>query len=152
LGIPPLEAESSNKKILREWGPTILAIMAIYVVLNVILPVVLSTRSPLMVVVSESMVPNLSVGDIIVVRGQDSYQLSDIVVYRSPAYSKPIVHRIIGINDGYYITKGDHNNFPDPGTIAPREGIRANMIQGKVILVIPKLGYPKYLLSKLFSG
>lgn len=152
MGIPPHEAEPSDKKVLKEWGPTILAIIAIYLILNVLLPAVLSTRSPLMVVVSESMVPNLSVGDIIIVRGQDAYELSDIVVYRTPSYSKPIVHRIIGVKNGYYITKGDHNNFADPGTIAPKEGIRASSIQGKVILVVPKLGYPKYLLSKLFSG
>jgi len=152
LGIPPHEEESSNRKVLRDWGPTILAIIAIYLILNVFLPAVLSTRSPLMVVVTESMVPNLSVGDIIIVRGQDSYEVSDIVVYRTPMYSKPIVHRIIGINDGYYITKGDHNSFADPGTIAPKEGIRVSSIQGKVILVVPKLGYPKVLLSKLFSG
>jgi signal peptidase I len=106
-----------------------------------------------MVVVSESMVPTLKVGDIIIVQGMDEYALDDIVVYRTVLYQKPIVHRIIGMKDnGNYITKGDHNTFPDPGAIAPKEGVTYEDIQGKVIFVVPKLGYPKYLLSKLLSG
>lgn len=154
MGIPPHKEESSsdNSKILREWGPTILAILAIYVILNGVLPVVLSTKSPLMVVVSESMTPTLNVGDIIIVRGEDSYKVHDIIVYHTSLYSKPIVHRIIGIKNGYFITKGDHNQFSDPGTIAPRQGVSSNDVQGKVVFVVPKLGYPKYLLSRLFTS
>jgi len=152
LGIPPHEERRTEKNLVREWGPTLLALLLIYLVLNVFLPVVMSTRSPLMVVVSESMVPTLNIGDIIVVKGEDNYSINDIVVYRSPLYRKPIVHRIIAIKDGHYITKGDHNAFPDPGTIAPAGGITKKDIQGKVIFVIPKLGYPKYIISQLFAG
>ncbi len=36
--------------------------------------------------------------------------------------------------------------------IIPKEGITIEDIRGKVVYVIPKLGYPKYLLSRLFSG
>jgi signal peptidase len=152
LGIPIHEEESSDKKYLKEWGPTVVAIIVIVVVLNVILPAVLSTRSPLMVVVSESMNPTLMVGDIILVRGKDTYELDDIVVYRTPLYQKPIVHRIIGMKNGNYVTKGDNNNFPDPGTIAPRDGVAPEDVQGKVVIVVPKLGYPKYILSKILGG
>jgi len=153
LGIPPHKEESTSdsSKILREWGPTILAILVIYVILNGVLPVVLSTRSPLMVVVSESMTPTLNVGDIIIVRGEASYKVHDIIVYHTPLYSKPIVHRIIGIKNGYFITKGDHNQFSDPGTIAPRQGVSPDDVQGKVVFVVPKLGYPKYIVSRLFT-
>ena len=154
MGIPHSEEEeSSEKKLLKEWGPTILAVIAIYLILNVVLPVVLSTRSPLMVVVSESMTPTLNVGDIIIVQGRDAYDVQDIVVYRTLLYQKPIVHRIIDTKEnGNFVTQGDNNNFPDPGTIAPREGVSYEDIQGKVVYVVPKLGFPKYLLSKLFSG
>ena len=105
-----------------------------------------------MVVVSESMMPTLNVGDIIIVMGKDTYQEQDIVVYRTLLYSKPIVHRVIGIENGYLITKGDNNQFSDPGTIAPKEGVTPGDVQGKVIFVIPKLGYPKYLLSKFLTS
>lgn len=152
MGIPQHEEESSNKKLLKEWGPTILAILAIYLILNVFLPSVLSTKSPLMVVVSESMTPTLNVGDIIIVMGKDTYQEQDIVVYRTLLYSKPIVHRVIGIENGYLITKGDNNQFSDPGAIAPKEGVTPGDVQGKVVFVIPKLGYPKYLLSKFLTS
>jgi len=152
LGIPKEETEARDKKFLREWGPTIAAIVVIWLLLNVFLPAVLSTKSPLMVVVSESMTPTLNVGDIIIVIGQDDYEVSDIVVYETALYSKPIVHRIIGEKNGNFVTKGDNNRFPDPGTIAPKEGVSPDDVQGKVVYVIPKLGYPKYLITELFTG
>ncbi len=129
-----------------------MAIIVIYLLLNVVFPAVLSTESPLMVVVSESMTPTLNVGDIIIVQGKEFYRVDDIVVYETDLYSKPIVHRIIEVRNGNYVTKGDHNRFPDPGTIAPQDGVSEDEVQGKVVYVIPKLGYPKYLLTKLFTS
>jgi len=153
LAGPSPKRPTSEKKLLKEWGPTLLVIVAIYLVLNVALPAVLSTQSPLMVVVSGSMVPTLNPGDIVIVQGRSEYCVDDIVVYKTYRNQKPIVHRIMGIGEnGNYVTKGDHNIFSDPGMIAPEEGVGIEDIRGKVVYVIPKLGYPKYLLSRLFSG
>lgn len=80
----------------------------------------LRTESPLMVVSSESMVPTLNVGDIILVSGIDPHQVTvgTIIIFHSPNnYDMPIVHRVIEIiNEGnsiFFRTKGDHNPGPD---------------------------------------
>ncbi len=139
--------------LLKEWGPAILGILAVYLVLTVVLPIAMATKSPLMVVVSESMSPALDIGDIIIVQGRDDYGVHDIVVFKTEYSQKPIVHRIVEINEeGRFVTKGDSNEFSDPGRIAPGEGVALDDIQGKVIYVVPKLGLPKYILSRILSG
>lgn len=85
-----------------------------------VLKVALSTESPLMVVSSESMVPTLNVGDIILVRGIDPHQVTvgTIIIFHSPNnYEMAIVHRVVNVdNEGnqiFFQTKGDHNPGPD---------------------------------------
>jgi signal peptidase len=85
-----------------------------------ILRVGLRTESPLMVVSSESMVPTLNVGDIILVRGINPSEVTTgtIIIFHSPnSYDMAIVHRVIQVeNEGnsiYFRTKGDNNGGPD---------------------------------------
>jgi len=85
-----------------------------------VLRIVLHTESPLMVVSSESMVPTLNVGDIILVRGIDptAITVGTIIIFHSPYdYRMPIVHRVRAItregNSFYFETKGDNNPGPD---------------------------------------
>lgn len=83
------------------------------------------------VVLSGSMEPEMSTGDLIVVVENDDYKVNDIVVYQYN-YSL-IVHRIVDMNGDKVITKGDANNVND-------EAIRMSDIKGKVVLTIPYLG------------
>jgi len=101
----------------------------------------LSTDMPVVAVESNSMVPTFYKGDILIIQGQKSYNVGDIIVFSpSPTYT-PIVHRIIKINeDGTYQTLGDANN----GVQLPFEkSIRYEQIHGKMILRIPYLGWIK---------
>lgn len=82
--------------------------------------IVLHTESPLMVVSSESMVPTLNVGDIILVEGADPAKITvgTIIIFHSPYdYQMPIVHRVISVvndqNSIFFQTKGDNNPGPD---------------------------------------
>lgn len=77
---------------------------------------------PFAVVRSESMVPTLEKGDLILIRvvSIDSIKLGDIIVFDVPSpynIPSPVIHRIIniGIEDGKKIfeTKGDNNVAPD---------------------------------------
>jgi signal peptidase len=104
----------------------------------------LNTHYPALAVVSESMLPTLNVGDIIIVQGMPASQIhanyttGDIVVYRSPYESdKLIVHRAVySENRGgvYWLTtKGDNNagsdaSFPETYLI------------GKVVARVPLVG------------
>lgn len=84
------------------------------------------------VVITGSMEPAVSVNDMVVIHEQESYEPGDIVSYQSG--SMLVTHRVTAVTDGGYITRGDANNTDD-GEIA-REAV-----VGKVVLVIPKVGY-----------
>lgn len=106
-----------------------------------LLRVVLHTESPLMVVSSQSMVPTLNVGDIILVRGVDpqTVAVGTIIIFHSPYdYSMPIVHRVVAIdNQGgmtFFETKGDHNQVRD-GWKVP-----AANLMGVFIAKVPYVG------------
>lgn len=104
-----------------------------------------ATESPFYVVSSGSMVPTLNVNDVLIVKGGnfDDTQVGDIIVfYRPNIHDKIIVHRVIEINEvnGVRVvtTKGDANPSVIPGTDYP---ITEDDYIGKVIFVVPKLGY-----------
>lgn len=90
------------------------------------------------VVLSGSMEPALSTGDLLVVRQEEAYAQGDIVVYQSGRMA--VVHRIMTIDGETVITKGDANTASD-------EPISIAAIKGKVIAAVPLLGYPVWALK-----
>ncbi len=113
-----------------------------------VLKAVLGTEYPMMVVVSESMVPTLGVGDyIIVAKVPDASQLNvgpapqgDIIVFLRPGTTDEyIVHRAIKEQGSgstlTFVTKGD-NNLSADGVPVPESNI-----MGKVIAHVPLIGY-----------
>lgn len=85
------------------------------------------------IVTSGSMEPKFSAGDLILVKGQDSYQLGDIVTFRDSGGAM-VTHRITGSVSGQFITKGDANNTEDAELLSPEN------IVGKLQLVLPGAG------------
>lgn len=83
------------------------------------------------VVISGSMEPAIHVDDMVIIRKQKSYELRDIVMYESG--QSMVTHRIVGLEDGAYITRGDNNNTDDPTVSEER-------IAGKVVCIIPGAG------------
>lgn len=84
------------------------------------------------VVLSGSMEPALSVGDLIVVQKAESYSPGDVVVFAQQG--SLVVHRIVDITDGMVTTRGDANNANDrPVAFAD--------LRGKVSFHIPGLGH-----------
>src|SRR5512136_3106844 len=51
---------------------------------------ILATDTPVVAVFSESMLPTLEKGDLVVVRGGEEIKLGDIVIYDAPTYKYPI--------------------------------------------------------------
>ena len=103
---------------------------------------ILQTSSPLFVVSSGSMIPELEIGDIIIVSGRDKFdelKNKDIIVFNLPTdYKRVIVHRVQEIkteSEQIQIkTKGDNNPYVDGWTV-----IESNYI-GKVITKVPYVG------------
>ena len=83
-------------------------------------------------VLSGSMEPELSEGDLLVVVEKDAYYEREVVVFQDGRTL--VTHRIIRIEGGEILTMGDANNSPD-------SPITKEQIKGKVILSIPFLGY-----------
>ena len=100
--------------------------------------------------------PNgIEVGDMPVVAKSDEYKIGDVVVYLIPQSRYPIIHRIVAKNeDGTFLTKGDNNPSLDVDCNAlgckPRR-VSVEQIEGRVIFIIPKLGYFKVLLTKVLE-
>jgi hypothetical protein len=88
-------------------------------------------------------------GDIPIVQGTSEYKVGDVIVYDTPSEPLPVIHRIIKINpDGTYMTKGDHNPYPLPFEYS----VRPDQVHGRVIFIIPKLGYFKVITHYIFGG
>lgn len=90
------------------------------------------------VIISGSMQPELNIGDIVIVEEVDKEELKkeDIISFRKG--QSVVTHRISEIiNENENITfktKGDNNNTEDSGTI------NFEMIEGKVIKIVPNIG------------
>lgn len=83
------------------------------------------------VVLSGSMEPELSAGDLIVVKEAENYKQNDIVVFQDG--NSLVVHRIIEIDGETVTTKGDANKVAD-------EPISITAVKGKVLFWIPFAG------------
>ena len=84
------------------------------------------------VVLSGSMEPEISVGDLLIVVEKDEYYVNDVVVYQDGRMS--VTHRIISVSGDEIITRGDANNTED-------SPITRDMIKGRVVLTIPLVGH-----------
>jgi len=105
----------------------------------------LQTDKPVVTVVSCSMYPELNVGDILVVKGDEfeNYKEGDIIVFdvNQEDSEIPIIHRIVETGDDYVGAQGDNN--PEQQEFEKR--IEPEQIHGKTVLKIPRLGLIKLL-------
>lgn len=87
---------------------------------------------------SGSMEPTIMTGDIIVIHGQSNYVLRDVITFKDSG-DRIVTHRVAEINQENGMTKistkGDANRSED------FDNITYDRILGKVVFVIPKLGY-----------
>jgi len=87
---------------------------------------------------SGSMEPAIMIGDIVVVQKQNQYFKNDVITFLNKD-QRVVTHRIIETKetDGeiQFITKGDANRSEDEDSIV------AHQVLGKVVFVIPKLGF-----------
>ncbi|MFX1408033.1 MAG: signal peptidase I [Promethearchaeota archaeon] len=124
-----------------------------------ILQISLNSKTPVVVVISNSMVPNINKGDLLFVKGVNAEDIKngtaenlegDVIVFDARnlwmgAPNEPIVHRVIdkwetgGIY--YFQTKGDANSSPDPAPVPE------DRVNGIVVGRIPFIGWIKIVLA-----
>ena len=86
---------------------------------------------------SNSMSPAIDTGSVTVVKKFDNYRVGDPIAYYSQTDGKEeiVTHRVTDIGGNVYLTKGDANQLAD------REIVRPRLVIGKVVSIIPYLGY-----------
>lgn len=142
-----IDKEKKKKKIIAVIVYILLTPIMVYNIALIISSIVKPNKTPSFlgiktyVIISGSMEPNISVGDIVIARNikneERELKIGDIISFRSG--HSVITHRIVNIekdNNGVLRirTKGDSNNTEDGVDII------INNIEGKVIAVIPKIG------------
>ena len=84
-------------------------------------------------VVSGSMEPALSVGDLVVIHAEASYRPGDILTFQSQG--QWVTHRLVKETKEGLWTQGDANPVPDPQPAAPEQ------VVGKVVTRVPGIGF-----------
>lgn len=93
------------------------------------------------VVLSDSMEPEISAGDAVIVRSVDpeAIESGDVITFVRSEESTPITHRVVEVVETEerlaFRTKGDANDSPDPGLVP------AENVTGEVWVVLPYVGY-----------
>jgi signal peptidase len=112
------------------------------------LALALATPMPVVAVESNSMVPTFQRGDILILQGvpADSLHIGDVIVFSPQGQPTPVVHRIIATNaDGTLQTQGDAN----AGQLEFERHISPQQIEGKVIMIVPYLGWVKLVIMDI---
>lgn len=100
------------------------------------------------VIITGSMHPSIKIGDVAIVHKlpkdkiRSEVKVGDIILF--PMDEIKVTHRVIGITEVegkyFYATKGDANHAPDS------RWTLENDILGKVVMVVPKAGWPSLLI------
>lgn len=82
-------------------------------------------------VVTGSMAPSIQETDVVIVKIGNDAGIDDIVTFESNGTY--ITHRVIDVQNNYYITRGDANNTNDSPVLKKD-------VLGRVVKIIPKFG------------
>jgi signal peptidase len=100
-------------------------------------------------IASNSMSPHFFAGDVVVTQDVSAERIQEGDIIRFRLGKRSIVHRVVEISqDGgqyIFITRGDANDANDEPVFEPA-------LQGKVILVIPKIGWLSIGLRQIFTA
>ena len=116
-----------------------------------------NTPTPIVAVMTESMIPTIYPGDAVVVYNHGEIKEGDIIVFdggkmgcrdkTGKILNAPIIHRVVKINkDGTFTTKGD-NIITNPISMECERHIPRKYVYGKAVLKLPFIGWPKKLLT-----
>jgi len=81
-----------------------------------------------------SMQPTFQQGDLVISHTSDNYQVGDVVTYWDNDANRYIIHRIVGVENGRFILKGDNN--PENDSARPTQ----SEIIGRLWLHLPGAG------------
>ncbi len=101
-----------------------------------VVPSVLLRWQPFLIT-SGSMAPAIDPGDVVVVQPKFASGLGPGTVITFETTDGVVTHRIVGVDQGRYVTKGDANRAPDSSRVEP------DKIIGVGRVLVPLVGLPK---------
>ena len=111
-----------------------LAVAITIAVLAALIATVLSvTGARLFVIETASMAETAPVGTLVVAHPKPAYSVGDVITF--VVDGRTVTHRIVGVQDGRFITQGDLNGSPDAWQLTP------DQIVGTVVAIVPGLGF-----------
>ena len=83
-------------------------------------------------------------GDIMILVGKDpgKLRIGEVIVFQS-GKPYPIIHRVIGVHEDHFETKGDNNPTQIKDLQLDESNVRYEYMLGKAVVRIPFLGYVK---------
>jgi signal peptidase I len=119
-------------------APVLTATLAVVVAVGFVFvaPVQLGGRTAYVITSGSSMEPTFHGGDLVLTRQNDSYDVGDIVLYRSAELGRDVLHRIVGRDGDRLVLKGDNNGYKDP------EHPHIDQVRGEAWLLVPGGGRP----------
>lgn len=135
-----------NKKIKKIIGYSIAGILGLLFVFLILVPV-LQGNLHFLIVLSESMSPNINMGDVVITAPTqpEEIRIGDVITFKQSTVADPercVTHRVVNItteNDTIqFQTKGDANNGPDMMPVDSSDLI------GKIAFSIPFIGFLPY--------
>ena len=110
----------------------------IFILLPVVAFLLISSRTSLLfgirtfTVLTGSMKPTIQVDSLLFTIPEKEYKVSDIITFKRNDVN--ITHRIVGIQNNQYVTKGDANQSADPILVSKE------LIVGKTFFTLPYVG------------
>lgn len=117
-----------------KWARTA-AVAAVLGLLWFFAPASLGGQTSYISTYGDSMEPRFQTGDLAVVRPAASYQVGDVVAYKSELLQTHVMHRIVDVQDGRFTLQGDNNSWIDP------EQPRRDQLIGTLAFGIPHGGF-----------
>ena len=124
-------------------------LMILFVIIMILFGLGIFSVQPL-VIASNSMLPSIRKGDIVIITNKNTKKIKkgEIIRYRIDNYY--VVHRVVLIKkdergNRTFITKGDNNSNID------LFAVKESQVDGVVKVDIPYLGYPTLLFNKLLN-
>ncbi len=112
------------------------ALAALGIALVALAPTQIGGRTGYVVTAGTSMEPAIHAGDLVVTRAHASYEIGDVVLYRSRELDRNVLHRIVAQDGPRVVVKGDNNGYRDADHPTP------DRIVGALWFRVPGVGRP----------
>ncbi|MDD2489961.1 MAG: signal peptidase I [Bacilli bacterium] len=116
------------------WLPKLLLIFGLITFLSGFWPIAPTS------ILSNSMVPAIKRGDVVITKKTNANDIKEGHIIKFVRDHNIIIHRVVDIDykneKELFVTKGDNNKTKD------KKPVTANQLLGRVIFIIPKIGYP----------